>query len=85
MTLIYHGIQSVILHPVNSRSLKLFVHKTKNLVCYVLKTLLFLELITLLGEAVTNTVFKKKKRKAMDRNWSNQKANPALKTKAGNK
>ena len=24
------------------------------------------------------------KRKAMDRNWSNQKANPALKTKAGN-
>ena len=25
------------------------------------------------------------KRKAMNRNWSNQKANPALKTKAGNK
>ena len=24
-------------------------------------------------------------RKAMNRNWSNQKANPALKTKAGNK
>ena len=24
-------------------------------------------------------------RKAMHRNWSNQKANPALKTKAGNK
>ena len=25
------------------------------------------------------------KRKAMNRNWSNQKANPALNTKAGNK
>ena len=25
------------------------------------------------------------KRKAMNRNWSNQNANPALKTKAGNK
>ena len=24
-------------------------------------------------------------RKAMNRNWSNQKANPALKTKSGNK
>ena len=28
---------------------------------------------------------KKSNRKAMNRNWSNQKANPALKTKAGNK
>ena len=28
---------------------------------------------------------KKINRKAMSRNWSNQKANPALKTKAGNK
>ena len=28
---------------------------------------------------------KKSKRKAMTRNWSNQKANPALKTNAGNK
>ena len=27
----------------------------------------------------------KSKRKAMNRNWSNQKANPALKTKTGNK
>ena len=27
----------------------------------------------------------KSKRKAMNRNWSNQKANPALNTKAGNK
>ena len=30
-------------------------------------------------------VIPKSKRKAMNRNWSNQKANPALKTKAGNK
>ena len=30
-------------------------------------------------------VAKKSNRKAMNRNWSNQKANPALKTKAGNK
>ena len=28
---------------------------------------------------------KKSKRKAMNRNWCNQKANPALNTKAGNK
>ena len=28
---------------------------------------------------------KKSNRKAMNRNWSNQKANPALKTKTGNK
>ena len=27
----------------------------------------------------------KSKRKAMNRNWRNQKANPALKTKTGNK
>ena len=33
--------------------------------------------------AVSSTV--KSNRKAMNRNWSNQKANPALKTKAGNK
>ena len=29
--------------------------------------------------------FTKSNRKAMNRNWSNQKANPALKTKTGNK
>ena len=29
--------------------------------------------------------YTKSNRKAMNRNWSNQKANPALKTKAGNK
>ena len=29
--------------------------------------------------------FEKSNRKAMNRNWSNQKANPALKTKTGNK
>ena len=28
---------------------------------------------------------RKSKRKAMNRNWCNQKANPALNTKAGNK
>ena len=30
-------------------------------------------------------LFFKSNRKAMNRNWSNQKANPALKTKTGNK
>ena len=36
---------------------------------------------------ITKTRFlaKKSNRKAMNRNWSNQKANPALKTKTGNK
>ena len=29
-------------------------------------------------------MIQKSNRKAMNRNWSNQKANPALKTKAGN-
>ena len=33
----------------------------------------------------TNLLPPKSNRKAMNRNWSNQKANPALKTKAGNK
>ena len=38
-------------------------------------------------ENKSRSLKKKKKgnRKAMNRNWSNQKANPALKTKAGNK
>ena len=37
---------------------------------------------TLGGQTET---FDRSKRKAMNRNWSNQKANPALKTKTGNK
>ena len=37
----------------------------------------FSELISLVGE--------ESNRKAMNRNWSNQKANPALKAKTGNK
>ena len=47
------------------------------------------------GRAMQNTlklvlvatlfVAQKSNRKAMNRNWSNQKANPALKTKMGNK
>ena len=36
-------------------------------------------IMTLIG------VLFKSNRKAMNRNWSNQKANPSLKTKAGNK
>ena len=35
--------------------------------------------------AVVHYTFGKSKRKAMNRNWCNQKANPALNTKAGNK
>ena len=33
----------------------------------------------------SGTILGKSNRKAMNRNWRNQKANPALKTKAGNK
>ena len=33
----------------------------------------------------SGTILGKSKRKAMNRNWYNQKANPALNTKAGNK
>ena len=33
----------------------------------------------------SNHLNTKSKRKAMNRNWCNQKANPALNTKAGNK
>ena len=37
-------------------------------------------------KCITNQYqLKKVIRKAMNRNWSNQKANPALKTKTGNK
>ena len=35
--------------------------------------------------AMPMSIAKKSNRKAMNRNWCNQKANPALKTKAGNK
>ena len=35
--------------------------------------------------AVTQCICDKSNRKAMNRNWSNQKANPALKPKTGNK
>ena len=38
-----------------------------------------------LKEAVDRYDNVKSNRKAMNRNWSNQKANPALKTKTGNK
>ena len=34
---------------------------------------------------ITNGTIGRSNRKAMNRNWSNQKANPALNTKAGNK
>ena len=37
------------------------------------------------AEARDSKYLDKSNRKAMNRNWSNQKANPALKTKAGNK
>ena len=38
-----------------------------------------------IGEMKVFETFDKSNRKAMNRNWGNQKANPALKTKAGNK
>ena len=38
-----------------------------------------------LGIETLRMSLEKSNRKAMNRNWSNQKANPALKTKAGNK
>ena len=44
-------------------------------------------LLNVLGFSGFNIQFNvhKSNRKAMNRNWSNQKANPALKTKTGNK
>ena len=49
----------------------------------------FMEDIVVTMEGVTKLLKglnpSKSKRKAMNRNWSNQKANPALNTKAGNK
>ena len=41
------------------------------------------KLRTGMGSAEMSHLQKKSNRKAMNRNWSNQKANPALKTKAG--
>ena len=35
--------------------------------------------------AASDMKISRSNRKAMNRNWSNQKSNPALKTKAGNK
>ena len=51
----------------------------------------FLNIYTSYFEGMVNQIYppelqmNKSNRKAMNRNWSNQKANPALKTKAGNK
>ena len=47
---------------------------------------LFLIFIGPSGVAIyNNSLLPKSKRKAMNRNWYNQKANPALNIKAGNK
>ena len=48
-------------------------------VLYLVLKLLFYQIMGLM------TLIEKSNRKAMNRNWSNQNANPALKTKAGNK
>ena len=37
------------------------------------------------SSVVSTKIIEESNRKAMNRNWSNQKANPALKTKEGNK
>ena len=37
------------------------------------------------AKPASDWIEKKSNRKAMNRNWSNQKSNPAIKTKAGNK
>ena len=39
----------------------------------------------LADDKVAVDLYTKSNRKAMNRNWSNQKANPALKTKTGHK
>ena len=44
----------------------------------------FVDLVPFLRR-ITLRVAMESNRKAMNRNWSNQKSNPALKTKAGNK
>ena len=46
---------------------------------------LFPSFFSLIAYVFINTDGYENNRKAMNRNWSNQKANPALKTKAGNK
>ena len=50
--------------------------------CLASQALIILSLRT---EFVSKLAVEKSNRKAMNRNWSNQKANPALKTKTGNK
>ena len=58
---------------------------------YVIIFHIFLMLWVLIRIALSNyaimmgRISSRSNRKAMDRNWSNQKANPALKTKTGNK
>ena len=44
-----------------------------------------LECISKSPNPIFDAISDKSNRKAMNKNWSNQKANPALKTKAGNK
>ena len=55
------------------------------LVNYKLTPSLHLGRIFLQGVKTKDKIIGKSNRKAMNRNWSNQKANPALKAKTGNK
>ena len=59
----------------------------KNICCCLLQVCsIFIRFsATLINEISRYKIEEKSNRKAMNRNWSNQKANPALKTKTGNK
>ena len=58
------------------------------LIITILAILFTITTITTLSVLISQVIGhfdRKSTRKAMNRNWSNQKANPAIKTKAGNK
>ena len=61
-------------------------HENINEPCYEITHIFAYVLVgQLAGSKEINNNISKSNRKAMNRNWSNQKANPALKTKTGNK
>ena len=67
---------------VNMRSCSLVVRSIS--LCYL--TIFYTLYVHIKGDWSHHVMFATKcNRKAMNRNWSNQKSNPALKNKAGNK
>ena len=66
--------------PINGKNLQNFYPEPKDKTWYVASRTHIRDMLFWIGGNIT-----KSNRKAMNRNWGNQKPNPALKPKMGNK